>query len=41
MEQIRSLQPPVTNWFRLLIETIENLFVKKNCPTEENYFLIN
>lgn len=41
MEQILTLQQPTFSWFTLLIETIENWFVKKTCPAEENYFLIN
>jgi hypothetical protein len=41
MEQILTLQQPGFSWFRLLIETIENWFVKKTCAEEENYFLIN
>lgn len=41
MEQVPTLPHPATSWFTLLIETIENWFVKKTCAEEENYFLIN
>jgi hypothetical protein len=41
MEQILSLQQPATNWFSLLMARIENWLMKKTCPEEENYFLIN
>jgi hypothetical protein len=41
MEQGLSFQASAPGWLRILIESIQNWWLKKTCPEEENYFLIN